>query len=61
VTGEVVILASRIEQLNKVYGSQLLVSAEVLQDAEEAPPPGSALGPVKVRGRDTPVEIYRLA
>jgi adenylate cyclase len=61
VTGEVVILASRIEQLNKVYASQLLASAEVLQDAGETPPPGAALGPVKVRGRDAPVEIYRLA
>ena len=61
VTGEVVILASRIEQLNKVYGSQLLVSAEALRDAGETPPAASGLGPVKVRGRDEPVEIYRLA
>ena len=61
VTGEVVILASRIEQLNKVYGSQLLVSAEVLRDAGEAPPPGASLGPVKLRGRDAPLELYRLA
>lgn len=61
VTGEVVILASRIEQLNKVYGSQLLASAEVLRDAGETPPAGSSLGPVKVRGRDEPIEIYRLA
>jgi adenylate cyclase len=61
VTGEVVILASRIEQLNKAYGSQLLVSAEVLRDASETPPESARLGPVKVRGRDEPVEIYRLA
>ena len=61
VTGEVVILASRIEQLNKVYGSQLLVSAEALRDAGETPPASARLGPVKVRGRDQPVEIYRLA
>jgi adenylate cyclase len=61
VTGEVVILASRIEQLNKVYGSQLLVSAEALRDAGETPPAASGLGPVKVRGRDEPIEIYRLA
>jgi adenylate cyclase len=57
----VVILASRIEQLNKVYGSQLLVSAEALRDAGETPPESARLGPVKVRGRDEPIEIYRLA
>lgn len=61
VTGEVVILASRIEQLNKVYGSQLLVSAEALRDAGETPSAASGLGPVKVRGRDEPIELYRLA
>lgn len=61
VSGDVVILASRIEQLNKVYGSQLLVSAEVLRDAGETPPASASLGPVKVKGRDQPIEIYRLA
>jgi adenylate cyclase len=61
VSGDVVILASRIEQLNKVYGSQLLASAEVLHDAGEAPPASASLGPVKVKGRDEPIEIYRLA
>ena len=46
ISGEVVILASRIEQLNKVYGSQLLASSEVLRDAGESPPVSAALGPV---------------
>ena len=31
ITGNVVILAARIEQLNEIYDSQLLVSAEVLK------------------------------
>ena len=35
ISGNVVILASRIEQLNKDCGSQLLVSAEVLREAGE--------------------------
>lgn len=61
VSGNVVILAARIEQLNKQYGSQLLVSAEVLRAAGEAPPAQGALGPVTVKGRDQPVELYRLA
>ena len=59
VTGNVVILASRIEQLNKEYGSQLLVSREVL---ERSPAPdATALGAVRVKGHEQPIEIYRLA
>jgi adenylate cyclase len=60
ITGEVVILASRIEQLNKDYGSQLLVSREVLERSGEAGAGAVALGPVRVKGRDEPIEIYRL-
>jgi adenylate cyclase len=60
VSGNVVILAARIEQLNKAYGSQLLASAEVLHAAGEPPPADGALGRVTVKGRDQPVELYRL-
>jgi adenylate cyclase len=60
VSGNVVIVAARIEQLNKDYGSQLLASAEVLRAAGEAPPADGALGPVRVKGREEPVELYRL-
>ena len=61
ITGNVVILASRIEQLNKDRGSQILVSGEVLAAAGEAPGGEQALGPVHVKGREAPIEIYRLA
>jgi len=61
ITGNVVILASRIEQLNKDYGSQILVSREVLESARQAPPQGSSLGPVRVKGREQPIELFRLA
>lgn len=65
VSGNVVILAARIEQLNKDYGSQLLVSAEVLREVRRTGGPevsqAAALGPVAVKGRDEPVELYRLA
>lgn len=61
VSGNVVILAARIEQLNKAYGSQLLASAEVLRGAGEDLSRAEALGAVAVKGRDEPVEIYRLA
>lgn len=63
ITGNVVILASRIEQLNKHYGSQILVSGEVLAaaDAAERARSHESLGPVRVKGREAPIEIYRLA
>ncbi len=61
ITGNVVILASRIEQLNKEYGSQILVSREVLEAAGGIPPGAVSLGPVHVKGREQPIDIYRLA
>jgi adenylate cyclase len=60
ITGEVVILAFRIEQLNKTYGSQILASAEVVRQAGEASQ-AESLGPVTVKGLDQPIELYRLA
>jgi adenylate cyclase len=59
VTGNVVILASRIEQLNKDFDSQLLVSSEVLERC--AGHGATALGPVHVKGREQPIEIYKVA
>jgi adenylate cyclase len=59
ITGNVVILASRIEQLNKEYGSQLLVSREVLERCGDQP--AAPLGAVRVKGHEQPIEIYRIA
>lgn len=61
VTGNVVILASRIEQLNKQYESQLLVSKEVLDRCQGEAQAATSLGPVHVKGRQDPIEIYRMA
>ena len=61
ITGNVVILAARIEQLNKIYDSQLLVSAEVLKAGGDLAHNAVPIGPVQVKGRDEPIEIYRLA
>jgi adenylate cyclase len=58
VTGNVVILASRIEQLNKEYDSQVLASREVLERAGEQAAP---LGAVRVKGHEQPIEIFRVA
>jgi adenylate cyclase len=61
ITGNVVIIAARIEQLNKDYGSQILVSREVLDAAGERIDGATLLGPVKVKGREQPIELFRLA
>lgn len=61
VTGNVVILASRVEQLNKLYGSQLLVSGEVLRACRGQARDAAPLGPVQVKGHDEPIELYRIA
>ncbi len=61
ITGNVVILASRIEQLNKGFDSQLLISDEVyIQLDHKIKTNYSALGPVDVKGRGKPISIYRL-
>ena len=61
ITGNVVILASRIEQLNKKYDSQILVSGEVLKAGGDQAGGAVPLGPIHVRGHNEPIELYRLA
>lgn len=61
ITGNTVILASRIEQLNKTYGSQVLLSREVLERCGDEARGAEPLGAVHVKGREQPVEIYRFA
>jgi adenylate cyclase len=61
ITGNVVILAARLEQLNKEYGSQILVSREVLQQAGTAGQDAVSLGALQVKGREEPIEVHRLA
>lgn len=58
IIGDTVNLASRIEQLNKEYGSSLLVTDSVyaaMQGLE-----GEVLAPVEVRGRKSAVNLIRL-
>jgi len=60
ITGNVVILASRLEQLNKEYNSQLLISKEVLQNINLQPGSYDSLGEVVIKGRKEPMEIFKL-
>ena len=60
VIGDVVNVAFRIEALNKEFGSKLLISQWVRQQAglEGA---GEPIPPIAIRGRSDPVELFRLA
>ena len=58
IIGDVVNLASRLEQLNKIYNSQLLISEEVYTFLKEKR--GALLGDIAVPGRQKPIKIYRL-
>src|ERR1700754_1973244 len=60
ISGSVVILAARIEQMNKKFDSQLLVSEEVIRSSgrqEDA----TCLGAVSLKGWLNPVSIFKLA
>ena len=61
VIGDTVNFASRLEALNKDFGSQLLVSGQVYDDLKE--PQGDAVqrGPVTVRGYEQPMPVWQLA
>lgn len=59
IIGDVVNLASRIEQLNKEFGSKILVSEDVWKELKDHK--GEELGTVTVKGRDEAVRIFKLA
>ena len=61
ISGNTVILASRIEQLNKIYNSQVLISEEVLNELSNTDIPNTSLGEVEVKGREKPINIFKLA
>jgi adenylate cyclase len=61
VTGDVVNLASRIEQLNKEFNTQLLISETVWQAVREQWPHAASLGRVPIRGHEDTVELFALA
>lgn len=60
ITGNTVILASRIEQLNKEFDSEVLISKEVLEMLNQQNLKIKNLGQVNVKGRSEPMEIVRL-
>jgi adenylate cyclase len=60
VIGDTVNFASRLEALNKEFGSQLLISSAVRDVLGKDCPEAIALGEVPVRGYEQPVSIWQL-
>jgi adenylate cyclase len=61
IIGDVVNIASRIEQLNKTYGSRILVSEEVWKSIEKSTYRSEDMGTVDIRGHAGTVHLYKLA
>jgi adenylate cyclase len=61
VIGDVVNLAARIEKLNKVFGSQLLVSEMVWQTLDDDANQAIPMGQVQIKGREETIQIYQMA
>lgn len=61
IIGDTVNLASRIEQLNKQFSSQLLISETVWDSLDQSVLEATALEPILVKGRQAPVQIFKLA
>lgn len=58
VHGDEVNLAARLEQLNKDYGTRIIVAARTRELAADGPFVFEQMGETKVRGRKAPVTIY---
>ena len=60
ITGQTVIISSRIEELNKKYGSSLLISKSVKENFDQIPAEFVSLGQENINGYSTPIELFRL-
>lgn len=61
VTGNPVIIASRVEQLNKTYKSQFIITEEVFNKLDKHSIIQQPFMEVEVKGRSNPVKILKLA
>ncbi len=59
--GNTVILAARLEQLNKEFNSSVIVSKDVVDNINTEGVEFISLGDVNVNGFANPVEVYRLS
>jgi len=61
ITGNTVIVASRIEQLNKRYHTSLLISKTVHDRIKNEHADGKSLGEIRIDGLKKPMELFQLA
>ncbi|MGB5529790.1 MAG: adenylate/guanylate cyclase domain-containing protein, partial [Ignavibacteriaceae bacterium] len=61
VTGNTVILAARLEQLNKEFNSSVIVSKDVIDKIKTEGVEFISLGIVSVKGFVNPIEIFRIS
>jgi len=61
VTGNAVILAARLEQLNKEFNSSVIVSKDVIDNMKTEGIEFTSLGDVNVKGFANPIEVYKLS
>jgi adenylate cyclase len=61
IIGDVVNLASRLEQTNKQFGTRLMVSETVIDRLGGVPEDAVPHGAIQVKGREQAVEVYALA
>jgi len=61
ISGNVVIIASRIEQLNKEFNSALLISRQVYQKVKSEINSAHDLGETEIKGSSEPIGILRLS
>ena len=61
IIGNTVILASRLEQLNKKFSSSLIVSKEVINNINIKDVECKLLGNVSVKGFANHIEVYKLS
>ena len=61
VIGNTVILAARLEQLNKEFNSSVIVSKDVIDNVKTDGIEWISLGDVNVKGFANPIEVYKLS
>jgi adenylate cyclase len=61
ITGGVVILAARIEPVNKILGTQILVSKDVLEKSALKDLKAESMGASHLKGWSHDIELYKLA
>jgi adenylate cyclase len=59
ITGNTVIMAARLEQLNKEFNSSVIASKDVIEKIKDVE--YSSLGNVNVKGFAIPIEVYKLS